>query len=156
MGLYQVPRGRARLPGIGLARQLSAQWAGWLQGAYHRRRGRLVLFDRYAYDALLPTRFRYTKLGRARRWLLAHSCPAPELVIVLDVPGETLYERKGEKTAALLETQRQAYRAVLPRLPRAAIVDASRDPEQVRAEVTTLIWREYARRSNGETSLRKM
>ena len=156
MGLYQVPRGRARLPGIGLARQLSAQWAGWLQGAYHRRRGRLVLFDRYAYDALLPTRFRYTRLGRARRWLLAHSCPAPELVIVLDVPGETLYERKGEKTAALLETQRQAYRAVLPRLPRAAIVDASRDPEQVRAEVTTLIWREYARRSNGETSLRKM
>ena len=156
MGLYKAPRRRGRLPGVGLARQLSVQWAGWLQGAYHRRRGRLVLFDRYAYDALLPTRFNYTRLGKARRWLLAHSCPAPELVIMLDVPGKVLYERKGEKTAALLETQRQAYRAVLPRLPRAAIVDASREPEQVRAEVTTLIWREYARRSNGETSLRKM
>lgn len=155
MGLYQVPRARAsrRLPGVGVARQLSTQWSGWLQGAYHRRRGRLVLFDRYPYDALLPTRFQYNRLGRARRWVLAHACPPPELVIILDAPGEVLYERKGEKTAALLESQRQAYRALLPRLPRAVIVDASREAEQVRPEVTALIWQEYARRWNGETSL---
>jgi thymidylate kinase len=155
MGLYQVPRRRAALPGMGLAGQLSTQWARWIQGAYHRRRGRLVLFDRYAYDALLPTRFQYSRLGKARRWLLAHACPPPELVIMLDVPGDVLYERKGEKTAALLETQRRAYRALLPRLPRAEIVDASREAEQVRPDVTALIWHEYARRWNGETSFEK-
>lgn len=148
MGLYQAPRprGRRHLPGLGLAGQLSRQWAGWLRGAYHQRRGRLVLFDRYAYDALLPTRFRYSRLGRARRWLLARACPAPELVIMLDAPGDVLYERKGEKTPALLETQRQAYRALLPRLPRAVVVDASREAEEVRPEVTAIIWREYVRR----------
>jgi hypothetical protein len=151
MGLYQMPRARTRrrLRGKGLARQLATQWAGWLEGAYYRRRGRLVLFDRYAYDALLPTRFQYTRLGKARRWLLARACPPPELVIMLDVPGEVLYERKGEKTAALLETQRRAYRAMLPRFPRAGIVDASREAEEVRAEVTALIWQEYTRRANG-------
>lgn len=157
MGLYQVPRARTgrRLPGVGLAGQLSRQWAGWLQGAYHRRRGRLVLFDRYPYDALLPTRFQYTRLGKARRWLLAHACPPPELVIILDAPGEVLYARKGEKSAVLLETQRRAYRALLPRLRRAVIVDASRDAEQVRPEVTALVWQEYARRWNGKRSPRK-
>ena len=148
MGLYPVarPRGRRHLPGTGFAGQLLRQWAGWLQGAYYQRRGRLVLFDRYAYDALLPTRFRYSRLGRARRWLLAHACPAPELVVMLDAPGDVLYARKGEKNAALLETQRRAYRGLLSRLPRAVIVDASREAEEVRPEVTAIIWREYARR----------
>jgi hypothetical protein len=150
MGLYQVPRprGTRHVPGIGLAGQLWTQWVGWLGGAYHQRRGRLVLFDRYAYDALLPTRFRYSPLGRARRWLLAHACPAPELVLVLDAPGEVLHARKGEKTVDLLESQRRAYRALLARLPRAAVVDASRPAEQVRSEVTAIIWREYVRRWN--------
>jgi hypothetical protein len=153
MGLYQVPRprGNRHVPGIGLSVQLSTQWAGWLRGAYHQRRGRLVLFDRYAYDALLPTRFRYRRLGRARRWLLAHACPAPELVVFLDAPGEVLHARKGEKSVALLESQRQAYRDLLRRLPRAAVVDASRKAEQVRPEVTDIIWREYVRRWNRRT-----
>ena len=148
MGLYQVPRprGRHHLPGLGLISQLARQWRGWLQGAYHQRRGRLVLFDRYPYDALLPTRFRYRRLARARRWLLAHACPAPELVVLLDAPGEVLYERKGEKTPELLERQRRAYRALLSRLPRAVIVDASREVEDVRPEVTAIVWREYVRR----------
>jgi hypothetical protein len=150
MGLYQVPRprGTRHVPGIGLAVQLWTQWVGWLGGAYHQRRGRLVLFDRYAYDALLPTRIRYSRLGRARRWLLAHACPAPELVLLLDAPGEVLHARKGEKTVDLLESQRRAYRALLARLPRAAVVDASRPAEQVRSEVTAIIWREYVRRWN--------
>jgi hypothetical protein len=151
MGLYQAsrPRGKRHLPGIGLAAQLSAQWAGWLKGAYHQRRGRLVLYDRYGYDALLPTRFRYSRRGRARRWLLAHACPAPELVVFLDAPGEVLHARKGEKTVDLLESQRRAYRTLLARVPRAAVVDASRDADTVRPEVTAIIWREYWRRWNG-------
>ncbi|HEY7560697.1 MAG TPA: hypothetical protein VH650_00840 [Gaiellaceae bacterium] len=151
MGLYQAarPRGRRHVPGIGLAAQLSAQWAGWLRGAYHQRRGRLVLYDRYAYDALLPTRFRYSRRGRARRWLLAHACPAPELVVFLDAPGEVLHARKGEKTVDLLESQRRAYRTLLARVPRVAVVDASRDADTVRPEVTAIIWGEYRRRWNG-------
>jgi hypothetical protein len=151
MGLYQAsrPRGRRHLPGIGLATQLSTQWIGWLKGTYHQRRGRLVLYDRYAYDALLPTRFRYSRRGRARRWLLARACPAPDLVVFLDAPGEVLHARKGEKTVELLESQRRAYRTLLARIPRAAVVDASRGADEVRPEVTAIIWSEYRRRWNG-------
>jgi thymidylate kinase len=148
MGLYQAPRTRTarRVRGMGLSGQLVSQWKGWLRGAYHQRRGRLVLFDRYAYDALLPTRFRYDRLARARRWLLAHACPAPELVVLLDAPGEVLHARKGEKTVELLERQREAYRALLPRLRRAVVVDASREVDEVRREVVSIIWQEYVRR----------
>jgi thymidylate kinase len=46
----------------------------------------------------------------------------------------------------LLERQREAYRALLRRLPRSVVVDASDDPARVRAEVTAAIWREYVRR----------
>lgn len=147
MGLYRVPAGRRRrLRGLGTAGQLGALWRGWFRGAYHRRRGRLVVFDRYTYDALLPTRFRYGRLGRARRRLLARAIPAPELVLLLDAPGDVLHGRKGEKTVELLERQRRAYRALLTRLPRAAVVDAARPADEVRREVIGLIWREYTRR----------
>src|SRR5919204_1372277 len=148
MGLYRTSRpGRRRgLRGVGLARQLSAQWNGWLRGAYHRRRGRLVLFDRYAYDALMPTRFRYGRLGRIRRRLLAGAIRPPELVLFLDAPGEVLHARKGEKTVEMLERQRQAYRELLRRLPRAVVVDASREPDEVRRAATAAIWHEYVRR----------
>jgi thymidylate kinase len=135
-----------------LAGELGAQWARWVQGAYHERRGRLVLFDRYAYDALLPLRFQQRRLSRVRRWLLGHACPPPDLVVLLDAPGEVLFERKGEKTVAVLEAQREAYRALLARPRRAVVVDAARDVEQVRSEVTAVIWREYVRRWNGERS----
>jgi thymidylate kinase len=152
MGLYQAPRARRsrRVRGLGLAAELSAQWARWAKGAYHERRGRLVLFDRYAYDALLPLRFQHRRVARVRRWLLGHACPPPDLVVLLDAPGEVLFERKGEKSVALLEAQRRAYRALLARRRRAVVVDASRDVEQVRSEVTAVIWREYVRRWNGQ------
>jgi hypothetical protein len=151
MGLYQAGRARRspRVRGLGLAGELCGQWARWAKGAYHERRGRLVLFDRYTYDALLPRRFPNRRVGGVRRWLLGHACPPPDLVVMLDAPAEVLFERKGEKTVALLEEQRQAYRALLARPPRAVVVDASRDAEQVRSEVTAVIWREYVRRWNG-------
>jgi thymidylate kinase len=65
-----------------------------------------------------------------------------------------LHARKGEKSVDLLELQRQAYREVLHRLPRAAVVDASREAEQVRPEVTAIIWREYVRRWNRRADAR--
>lgn len=149
MGLYQnvaTRPARMGVPGLGLASALATQWARWLRGAYHRRRGRLVLFDRYSYDALLPGRRGQSRRIKARRWLLAHACPPPDLVVVLDAPGEVLFARKGEHDVAILEREREAYRALLPRLPRAVAVDTARDPEQVLPEVTAAIWRGYVRR----------
>ena len=55
MGLYQAAaqRRRSPVPGLGLRRPARPR-SRWLAGLWHRLRGRLVLFDRYTYDARLP------------------------------------------------------------------------------------------------------
>jgi hypothetical protein len=78
MGLYQNDDTRSRwtrLPGLGLSSRIARQWGRYLSARYHRAVGRLVLFDRYQYDALLPAEAPVPFLGRVRRWLLAHTCP---------------------------------------------------------------------------------
>jgi hypothetical protein len=146
MGLYQKdgsPKKRALLPGIGFLRRMLTQWGRYLAARYHQFQGRLVVFDRYSYDALLPSPKSLNLLRRARRWLLGHACPAPDLVIVLDAPGEMLFDRKGEHSATLLEAQRQGYLKLRQVVPRVVVVDATKNADLVRREVTGLIWRGY-------------
>lgn len=146
MGLYQKASADsmpARLPGLRLAGRLTRQWWRYLIARYHQARGRLVIFDRYTYDTLLPPPKSLSRLRRWRRWILAHACPAPDLVLLLDVPGEILYARKGEHNATLLEAQRQAYLKLQPHMPQMVVIDATREAEHVRRKVTSLIWRGY-------------
>ncbi len=146
MGLYQkttAQAARPRVPGTGFLRHLFIQWRRYLIARYHQARGRLVIFDRYTFDALLPPRHILSGLGRLRRWLLAHACPPPDLVLMLDAPGEVLYARKGEHNADILEQQRQQYLALRPYLPQMVVVDASHDAERVRREAMAVIWRTY-------------
>ncbi len=144
--------GPLRIPGLGFAGHLFTQWRRYITARYHLARGRLVIFDRYTYDALLPPRQRLTRLKRLRRWVLAHACPAPDLVLVLDAPGEVLYARKGEHNAGFLEQQRRHFLELKPYLTQMVVVDATRDAEHVRRQVTSLIWCGYARRlgANGK------
>jgi thymidylate kinase len=143
-GLYGAGAGKVPgLPGLRLAVRLVRLWRLALTAEWHKSRGRLVVFDRYTTDALLPGRGGVA--SRARRWILAHACPAPELLVVLDAPAEDLFGRKGEHDVAKLEEQRAAYRS-LARLPHAVVVDAARPAEEVRREVTDLIWRRWGRR----------
>jgi hypothetical protein len=150
MGLDQRPPGSRkpgrRAPGLGLARRLATVWSRYLAARLHESRGGLVVFDRYTYDALLPPRQAPTTARRARRWILAHACPAPDLVLVLDAPGEVLHARKPEHPQALLEEQRDHYRRLGERLERAVVVDAARETDEVRREVESVIWRALAAR----------
>ena len=146
MGLYQKRVKKSiplPLPGVGFIGRLLTQWQRYLLAWSHWMRRRLVLFDRYTYDALLSSPQSTDWLKQGRRWLLAHICPAPDLVIFLDAPGEVLYARKGEHTAALLEQQRQQYLDLQEVVPQMVIVDATHEPEEVRREVTALIWQKY-------------
>ena len=148
MGLYQKnsgASGRFPLPGVDFFVRLLRQWTRYVAARFHAAQGCFVIFDRYSYDALLtpPRKLRWP--ARFRRWVLAHSCPAPDLVFVLDAPGEVLHARKGEHTPAELERQRQDYLRLRPHLPRSFVIDVSRDLQHVRREVTDHIWREYAK-----------
>jgi thymidylate kinase len=149
MGLYQNKRGSEgkKIKGLGLARNLTKQWQRYAVSRHYRASGKLVIFDRYSYDALLPSAQRPSlkgKLRRFRRWLLAYSCPPPNLILFLDAPGELLYSRKGERSPADLEAQRQQYLRLQSVLPQMVVVDASRGAESVRQEATNLIWQKYA------------
>lgn len=146
MGLYQQRGGRrawSRVPGLGLTAHVLTQWRRYLQARARQAQGAVVLFDRYTYDALLPARRPSSLLRRLRRSLLAWSCPAPDLVILLDAPGVVLHARKQEHEVALLEEQRLAYLRLQPLLKRTAVVDATSDRETIRRIVTALIWRVY-------------
>jgi thymidylate kinase len=144
------PRSGGRLPtwilarGLRFVNNLAEQWYRYATSYYHMVRGRLVLFDRYVYDSQLHGSTSASLKTRARRWLLSAAAPKPDLVVFLDAPGEVLYARKGEHTPAILEQQRQHYLGLQKQIPQMIIVDATRDAEQVRRAVTSLIWRGYA------------
>jgi len=143
MGLYQ--RGGEDLrrlpPGIRLLARISRLWRRYLSALLSRARGRLVIFDRYPYDALLPSKKPAGRWGRLRRSVLASACPAPDMVLVLDAPGEVLYARKGEHDPVFLEHQRQGYLRLAKQLPHSVVLAATQEPDSLRREATAAIWR---------------
>jgi thymidylate kinase len=141
-----TPRQRPSPRGARLAVRIGAQLWRWCRAQALRLRGRLVVFDRYAYDALLPARWPLGPRGRLRRWLLGHACPAPQLIVVLDAPGALLHARTGEHDPVVLEAERRAYlRLARARAP-AIVVNASHTPERVRRDVSAAIWAAYQSR----------
>jgi thymidylate kinase len=152
MGLYQKteatgPKRRpaVRIPGVGFTKLMLTQWGRYLSARYHRARGRLVLFDRYTYDAFLPPS-RKGRMSRLRRRLLGNACPGPDLIVLLNAPGSVLYARKKEHSPEKLEDQRQSYLAMQSFLPQMVVVDATEDPKSVCRKVTSIIWGRYSRR----------
>jgi thymidylate kinase len=121
-------------------------WRRYLGSVGHRAIGRLVVFDRYVYDAMVPPTGPLVRLKRPYFRLLSRLCPAPGLVLVLDAPGGVMHARKGEHDAERLEAEREQFARLLRRLPNAERVDAARPPEIVLADVLGRIWRRYAER----------
>jgi thymidylate kinase len=146
MGLYKNPRRRLP-PGVGLAARVALQWSRYTRALYHRRRGRVVLFDRYIYDAEPAAASRARFRDRLRRSVLARSLPRPDLILVLDAPADELLRRKGEHDLARLERDRAHYRAVSERTSTSSLIDATRPPDVVVREVSALIWTALAARS---------
>lgn len=140
MGIYGRPAPRLR--GLGALVRLSRLWRGGLAARWHRARGRIVLFDRYGYDAMLPEGG--SLATRIRRWLFRYSAPEPDVVLLLDAPAGILWQRKQEQTIAELDEQRRRYLALRDRVPRIVIIDASASPDEVVRTAAVRIWHRYA------------
>jgi thymidylate kinase len=134
------------VPGLVLLGRLLVFWGRYLLAQYHQARGRLVVFDRYIYDAMVPHPEHLNWLRRASRWVDGHACPGPDLVLVLDAPGEVMYARKREYSPEKLEEWRHCFLALEQRFPQVEIIDTTQDTDVVRIEVTERIWRRYASR----------
>lgn len=130
---------------VGFANRVLEQWYRFGYAHFQKWRGRIVVFDRFVYDAWVA-RPVATLRQRMRRALLNLGWPTPDLIILLDAPGELLYHRKGEHSPAWLEQQRQGYLSLRQRLPQMVVVEASRPALAVQREVTAIIWECYRKR----------
>jgi thymidylate kinase len=121
-------------------------WLTYLTAQYHQFRGRVVVFDRYVYEAHLPSSPPLLTAKRIYHQFLAHAVPRPSAAVVLDVSGDIAYGRKQENPPEELEAERRVYTELTRRVPFMELVDASADAATVRAEITTIVWRELALR----------
>lgn len=137
---------RLGVPGLGAPGRLLVLWGRLLRAWYHQMRGRLVIFDRYTYDGLAPPPGRRSRLRRLSSWVKSQACPTPALVLLLDVPGRVMYERKGDFDPETLEYQRQRFLALRHDIPRLQVLDATRSEAALRIEATKYLWRQYVRR----------
>lgn len=149
MGLWpstEAPR-TAVEQGVRILLRPFTVWRRYLAALRHRTMGRVVVFDRYVYDALLPPRGPLVWLKRPYFQLLSRLCPAPDVVLLLDVPGPVMYRRSGEYDPEHLEAEREQYRRLRRRIPHLERVDADRAPELVLADALRRIWRHYVDRA---------
>jgi O-antigen/teichoic acid export membrane protein len=151
MGIWKIPA-KPRTPMasvVEIATRPLRIWVRYLLAQYHQLRGRVVVFDRYVYEALLPAQPPLLMAKRAYFQLLARTVPRPRATVVLDVPGEVAYGRKQENPPDELESERRLYRELTERLPSMELIDAGADASTVRAEITEIVWRELTRRWHG-------
>lgn len=147
MGIHRGASSDRRSRPLPLPLRIPRQWGRYLRARAAAWRGRLVLFDRYAFDARLTAARQQSILRRAARSVLAR-IPDPDLTILLDAPAEVVHARKPERTIEDLERLRTEYLAVASRARRVAVVDASGPADEVRRLVTATIWGAYLRRAH--------
>ncbi len=146
MGLWKTAATR---PGARVVEILTRPLRLWGRSGlahYHQARGRLVIYDRYVYEARLPARPPLLAAKRLYFWLLGHAVPPPDAAIVLDVPGHVAYARKQENPPEELESERRVYAELAASEPLIELVDGSKPADAVRADVTAVVWDRVAAR----------
>lgn len=143
MGLWSTgPRdGLLRqLPGGRLGNKVVRIFRGSLAARYWRLRGHLVLLDRVPHDTLLPGSIDKSIGGRIAKALAFALGPEPDVLLVLDAPGEVMFARKGEHTVEILEGWRRAYLELAQLFPTNRVLDASQPLHLVRRDATAIVW----------------
>ncbi len=144
MGMWQASRSdwvARRIPGGRVVQKMFRLIRGGAISAYHRSRGRLVLLDRVAYDALLPGSIDSSIGGKVISTLALRLAPKPDLLFVLDAPGELMFARKAEHSVETLESWRLAYLRLAESIPDSVVIDATESASEVRRRATDLVWR---------------
>jgi thymidylate kinase len=131
-------RGTARM-----AVWITEEWLRQLVALGHGLLGRIVVFDRHFfldyYHADVEAGRRRDLVQRLHGWMLRRWYPKPDLVIMLDAPGEVLHARKPEATVAWLEQRRRQYLELAPLVSEFVVVDVDRPLEAVLSEVLATI-----------------
>jgi thymidylate kinase len=140
MALYPAgTRGRGRIPGVGFLTRALRRMVLGLRGTWHRARGRLVVYDRYATDALLPLPAGASRGRRWRRAVLSRTCPPTDLTVILDAPAEVLATRRSDSPERCAR-QRDAYLDLGRRLHPVLVLDSTRDLDDLCSELTRTVF----------------
>jgi len=113
-------------------------------------RGHVVVCDRYPVDALAVRPRRSPAAATVEKFIARSLVPRPDLLVVLDAPGEVLFDRKGEHDVSTLDRWRRGYLA----LPGGHVVDTSVSVESSTADVRRLVWQFAAGRRTAAGSPR--
>ena len=149
MGLWNEGRLEQLLrpvPGLNLLLLLLRLVARSCRRSYFRWRGCIVILDRFSYDAVLVTKEASWRQRFTAALVLRLSQP-PDLIVVLDLPGEVAFARKGEQDVATLDEWRASYRALESRGAQFVIIDATKPIAEVRRLATEAIWKTIQRRA---------
>jgi thymidylate kinase len=115
-------------------------WVRYLTGVRAQLRGHVVIYDRYVHDARRPPQPPWTGPKRLYLWLLAHSVPAPDLLVLLDVPGTVSHGRKAENSLEEADREREEFLAIARAIPSVHVIDATQPADRVRADTLRIIW----------------
>jgi glycosyltransferase involved in cell wall biosynthesis/thymidylate kinase len=125
---------------LSLPHELAEFGYRYLVGLNARSSGRVVLFDRYIYDALVDVRVDNRSGWEAfRARVLARLIPPPDLMIVLTAPGEVLFARKPEHAPDRLSAVGREHLRVARRAHHVAELDATRSPGELLADAIRAI-----------------
>jgi thymidylate kinase len=116
-------------------------WFGYVFAvAPMRRRGRLVVFDRYFPDILVdPVRYRLPRGLAKVAAAFARVVPQPDLCILLDAPADIVQRRKQEISLSESQRQRRVYLELFATLNPTLVVSASVAVETVADDVSTVV-----------------
>jgi thymidylate kinase len=146
MGLWKTPATRPGARAVEILTRPLRLWGRSAVAHYHQARGRLVIYDRYVYEARLPAKPPLLAAKRLYFWVLGHAIPPPDAAVVLDVAGDVAYGRKQENPPEELESERRVYANLAASEPSIELVDASKPPDAVLADVTAIVWAKVAAR----------
>jgi thymidylate kinase len=121
--------------GLRLANRLAEEGYRQLLSWWHRRQGKVVIFDRhffadfYSTDVNADGPLPWTR--RLHGAFLDRLYPKPDLVIYLMAPPELLFARKGEGTLESLAAQCRSYASLETEVAHFVSIDARQPLEQV-------------------------
>jgi len=100
-----------------------------------RLKGKFVVADRYYYDYLLQPQ--WSRLPVEVFWFLYPLVPKPDLVVCLECPPQTIYDRKPELSIQEISRQQERSREIRQRLPNAITIRTDVDVEEANVKLCT-------------------
>lgn len=123
-----------------LLNRLAEAWFRQAVAFKYKMQGYVIIFDRHCFFDSAPDINHSDPrdqqgLDQVYYWIMSHWYPRPDLAILLDAPGELLYERKKEASPEYLNRQRSAFLEQGKKLKNFVRVDATQPLDRVLVEV---------------------